>query len=111
MTKKDTTYRIPEGFNAFVRADTIRGLTDAVHRFLFEGPGTLHEIQDADRAALNALAELLQAEVHALHDYLREIENRATLNLPRSNAELDAMDAGYFGRNEIREPAAVYSMR
>ncbi|HEX7030868.1 MAG TPA: hypothetical protein VF254_09735 [Gammaproteobacteria bacterium] len=111
MNKKNTTYRVPEGFNPFATADTIRGLTDAVHRFLFEGPGTLRKIPGADRAALNGLAELLQAEVHALHDYLREIENRTTLELPRTDAEFDAMDVRFSRKDEVRETAAVYSIR
>lgn len=59
----------------------------------------------------NALVEQLQAEVQALHDYLREIENRTTLELPRSDADFHAIDARFARKDEIRETAAVYSIR
>lgn len=104
------TYRLPEGFDPYTSIDAVRGLADAVHRFMAEGPGTQREIPSGDRAGLNALIELLQAEVQALHEYFAELENRTSLDLPRSQEELDALDFRNF-KGGVREPAAVYSIR
>lgn len=100
------TYHIPEDFNPYSTIDAIRGLTDAIHRLLFEGPGTSAHMEYGDRAGLNALVELLQTEVHALHDYLSEIDNRGSLDLPTSDEELDALDAKYT--DGVREEPALY---
>lgn len=108
MNKKDNTYRMPEGFDPYSTADAIRGLTDAVHQFLFEGPGVERIIPPGDRAGLNALVELLQPEVHALHAYLREIENRLTLDLPTTDAEFDALDVRHSKNDEVKEEQSLY---
>ena len=107
--KSSTAYRIPENFNPYSTINAIRGLTDAIHRLLLEGPGTSARMEHGDRAGLNALIELLQAEVHVLHDYLSEIDNRGSLDLPTSDEELDALDAKY--RNDVREEPALYLVR
>lgn len=108
MNKKDTSYRIPEGFDPQSTINAVRGLTDAIHQFLLEGPGTARVIPAGERAGLNALVEQLQAEVHALHDYLREIENRTTLELPMSDADFDAIDVRFARKDEIKEEPALY---
>ena len=64
-----------------------------------------------DRAGLNALVELLQAEVRALHAYLREIENRTTLDLPMNDAEFDALDVRHRRFDGVKEPAMTYAVR
>lgn len=110
MNKKDTTYRMPEGFNQHASLDAVRGLADAIHQFLFVGAGTQRVIPNGDRASLNGLVELLQAEAHALHAYFAELENRTSLDLPLSQEELDALDFRNL-KDEVREPAAVYSIR
>lgn len=111
MEDSRSTYRMPEGFNPYSSIDAIRGLIDAVHQFLTEGPGTNRVIPSGDRAGLDALVELLQAEVHALHAYLREIENRTTLELPKSEADFDALDVSHRRIDSVKEPAAVYRIR
>ena len=110
MDDTNTTYRMPEGFDPYISLDAIRGLADAVNRFMTEGPGTQRVIPSGDRAGLNALIELLQAEVQALHEYFAELENRTSLELPRDQDELDAMDFRN-SEDEVRETAAVYSIR
>lgn len=109
MNKKDTTYRMPEGFNPYTALDNVRGLTDAIHQFLLEGPGTNRVIPSGDRAGLYALVELLQEKVQELHEYFAELENRTVLELPRSQEELDALDFRF--RDEVREVAPVYLIR
>lgn len=108
MNSKDATYRMPEGFDPHSTIDAIRGLTDAIHQFLLEGPGTQRVIPAGERAGLNALLEQLQVEVHALHDYLREIENRTTLELPVSDEDFDAIDVRYARNDKVREAAGLY---
>ncbi|HEX7046238.1 MAG TPA: hypothetical protein VF275_01525 [Gammaproteobacteria bacterium] len=110
MDKKNSTYRMPEGFNPYSTVNAVRGLTDAIHYTLLEGPGTQAEMSYGDIAGLNALVELLQAEVHALHDYISEIDNRTTLNLPMSDAEFDALDARLFSGGMVRETPAIYGV-
>lgn len=105
FTMKDC-YHIPAGFNPYSTIDAIRGLTDAIHHLLLEGPGTAAHMEYGDRAGLNALVELLQTEVHVLHDYLSEIDNRGSLELPTSDEELDALDAKYT--DGVREEPALY---
>ncbi len=105
------TYHMPQGFNPYASADAARGLIDAIHQFLFEGPGTARVIPSGDRAGLNALVELLQAEVRALHAYLREIENRTTLVLPMNDAEFDALDVRHKRFDGVKEPAMTYAIR
>ena len=108
MNKKDTSYRMPEGFNPYTALDAVRGLTDAIHQFLLEGPGTQRVIPDGDRAGLNALVEFLHTEMQALHEYFAELENRGLVDLPRSEAEMEALERG---GNEVREPAAIYAIQ
>jgi len=110
MNKKDTAYRMPEGFNPYAAMDAIRGLTDAIHHSLLEGPGTAARMPYGDKAALNGLVELLHEQVHAWHDYMAELENRTTVELPRTQEELDALDFRNF-KDEVRESAAIYSIR
>lgn len=106
-----SNYRVPEGFNPYVSADAARGLIDAVHHFLFEGPGTARLIPPAERAGLNALVELLQTEIHCLQDYLREIENRTTLDLPLTDAAFDAIDVRFRHADGVKEPSPAYLVR
>lgn len=91
MKKKNIAYCIPEGFNPYTTADTIRGLTDSIHFILLEGAGIDVQMLPGDKAGLNALMELLQEQVHALHEYLVDIENRSILQLPMSEDEFDAI--------------------
>ena len=111
MEDSRSTYRMPQGFHPSQSADIARGLIDAIHQFLFEGPGTARVIPPGDRAGLNALVELLQAEVRALHAYLREIENRTTLVLPMNDAEFDALDVRHKRYDGVKEPSPAYAFR
>lgn len=108
MEDSNSSYRMPQGFHPSQSADIARGLIDAIHQFLTEGPGTNRVIPSGDRAGLNGLVELLQGEVHALHDYLREIENRTTLELPKSDADFDELDVRHKAFKGVMEPQLVY---
>lgn len=111
MEDSKTAFPLPEDFDPTATADFIRGLTDAIHHFLLEGPGTARVIPTGDKAGLNALIEQLQAEVHALHDWLSEIENSTTLELPRTEADFEAVHVKHARKDEIREPVPIYSIR
>ncbi|HEX7029179.1 MAG TPA: hypothetical protein VF254_01155 [Gammaproteobacteria bacterium] len=102
-----TTYRIPEDFNPYVSADHVRTLTDALHQLVTEGEMTLRPAPQTAYSNLVSLMELVQPEVHALHDYLREIENRGTLELPLTDEELEAVSVD---RNRVREEPAIYAI-
>ena len=109
MNKKDTTYRMPEGFNPYASLDSVRGLSDAIHHFMLEGPGTQRVIPSGERAGVNALIELVQSEARALHEYFAELENQSLLDLPRDQEELDEMKSAT--KNEVKEPAAIYAIK
>jgi len=102
------TYRIPEGFNPYFAADTIRAITDAIHHLVTEGEMNNRPLPAHAFTSLQRLMELLQSEVHALHEYLSEIENSTTLDLPFTDAELEALSVE---KHFVRETAAVYSIR
>lgn len=72
MEKKNSTYRMPEGFSPYASLDSVRGLSDAIHQFMLEGPGTQAVIPYGDKAGLNGLIELLQEQTQALHEYFGE---------------------------------------
>lgn len=108
MEKKNSTYRMPEGFNPFSTADAVRGLTDAIHHHTLQGPGTERSPRRGDKAGLNALTKLLQAHVHELHDYLTEIENSTTLHLPLSDEEFETLHVKHAKKDEVNEERALY---
>lgn len=110
MEKKNnlTSCHLPEGFNPHSTADTIRGLTDAVHHLVTEGEMIEQPAPKHALGKLQALADLLQVEVRTLHDYLREIENRTTLRLPMTAEDFDETDVA---RNQVRETSPVYIVR
>lgn len=114
MKKKNTTYRMPAGFNPYISIDRVRGLTDAIHHILLEGAGTRREMGYADKASLNGLIELLQEHVHELHAYLTEITNRTTLMLPMSDADFEALDVEFLrgkgddGFQGVKEEPLLY---
>ncbi len=103
-------YRMPEDFDPLTAADAVRGLTDAIHSFMTEGPGTEAVVPRGDQAGMLALLELLQVNAQGLHDYLLDIENRTTLELPRSEADFERLHVRH-SKDEVREMAAVYSIR
>ena len=109
MTKKDTPYRMPEGFNPFSAADAARGLADAIHWMHFEGPASEETVDLGDKLALDALVEMLRSQVHELHDYIHELVNNTSLRLPMNEMELE--DLRWKGKNTVRESAAIYSIR
>ncbi|MBW3567210.1 MAG: hypothetical protein KY410_04490 [Proteobacteria bacterium] len=113
MNKKDTTYRMPEGFNPYSAIDAARGLTDSVRYMLHEGAGAEPEMRFADKVSLDALAELLRKQVHALHDYIHEIGNSTALHLPMSDADFDALKMKYAKKDEdeVKEERALYLVR
>ncbi|MBW3567775.1 MAG: hypothetical protein KY410_07440 [Proteobacteria bacterium] len=111
MEKKNSTYRMPEGFDPYDAMDAIRGLVDAIHHFLLEGPGTMSRIPYPDKAGLNAIVELLRAQAHSMHDYIAELENRTTLELPRTQEELDALDFRHAKDDEVKDEPALYLVR
>lgn len=92
MDDPNRSYRPPAGFSPLGSIDSIRGLVDAIHRFLFEGPGTLRVIPFADRAGFDALVDILRDETHLLHEYLHELDNRTVLELPTDEADFEALD-------------------
>ena len=108
MEDNNRTYRMPEGFDPFDSVNHIRALTDALHQLVTEGEMTQRPAPQAAYSNLVSLLELLQPEVHALHAYLREIENATTLELPMSDADFKAISVG---RHFVKETAAVYSIR
>ncbi|HEX6927767.1 MAG TPA: hypothetical protein VF267_00855 [Gammaproteobacteria bacterium] len=109
MNKKDTTYRMPEGFNPFSAVDAARGLADAIHWMHSEGPAAADTVEFGDKLALDSLVDLLRKQVHELHDYIHEIANSTSLHLPMSDAEFDTLrDNGFDG---VRETAPVYVIR
>ena len=109
MNEKDTTYRMPDGFNPFSAVDTARGLAEAIRWMHFEGPGAADTVALGDKLALDALVDLLRKHVRELHDYIHEIANRTSLHLPMNDAEFDALrDNGFDG---VRETAPVYAIR
>ena len=111
MNNKDTSYRIPEGFNPFSAIDTVRALTDAIHHLATEGELIERPAPQHALGTLQSLLELLQREAHELHAYLREIENSTTLALPGSDADFEALHVNHARNNKIRETAAIYSIR
>lgn len=112
MEKKNPNiYRVPEGFHPFTCMDTIRGLTDAIHRYMTEGPGTQRKPGRGNQGGLVALIDQLQHHVHQLHAWLIEIENATSLELPFTDADFEALQLKYTGRNEIRESPALYAVR
>lgn len=108
MDRKNSSYRVPDGFNPHVSIDHVRALTDAVHQLVTEGDMTGRPAPQAAYSNLVSLMELLQPEVHALHGYLGEIENATTLTLPITDEDFDAIAVG---GNFVKEPAAVYAIR
>lgn len=102
------TYRIPEGFDPFSTADTARALADAAHHLVTEGAMVERPVPRHAYSNLLALMELLQPEMHALQEYLREIENSTTLKLPMSDEDFEEISVE---RNRVRETAAVYLIR
>ena len=106
MNKKDTTYRMPEGFNPYSSIDAARGLADAIHWMHFEGPGAVDTMEFGDKVSLDALVDLLKARVHEMHEYVHEIGNSTSLHLPMNDAELDALrDSSFKG---VREEPPLY---
>lgn len=71
----------------------------------------MSDVARGDKSGLDALAELLKAHVHELHDYLTEIENSTTLELPRSDEDFEALHVRNARKDEVRETAAVYLVR
>lgn len=60
-------------------------------------------------AGFIALIEELQHHVHLLHDYLIEIENSTTLELPTSDADFEFQHVS--NKDMVREEPAVYLVR
>lgn len=104
----DRKNNLTPGFDPFSTADTARALTDAVHHLVTEDEMIERPAPRFALASLQSLMELLQPEVHALHEYLREIENSTTLKLPMSDEDFEAISVE---KNRVRETAAVYSIR
>src|SRR5690606_22081024 len=106
-----TTYRVPEGFHPITCMDTIRGLADAIHHHMTEGPGTERNPSRGDQGGLISLIDLLQQHVHELHAWFIEIENSTSLELPLTDADFEALRGKLGGKDEVREKAAVYAIR
>ena len=106
--EKKISYRVPEGFNPHTCMDTIRGLTDAIHHHMTEGPGVEREPGRGARAGLTALIDQLQHHVLQLHDYLIEIENSTTLELPLSDADFESLHVRNKSKDQVREEPALY---
>lgn len=113
MNKKNTSYRMPEGFNPYSAIDEARGLADAVHWMHFEGPGAAETMAFGDKVSLDALVEMLRARIHDLHDYIHELGNSTSLHLPMNDAELDALryKGSSKGGDFIREEPPLYLVR
>lgn len=111
MEDSETAYSLPEGFNPWMALDAIRGLSNGIHHVLNDGAGTQEQMAYGDRAALDGLVELLREQVHALHDYFTHVSDVTTLKLPRTAADFEALHVRHARKDEVREPAAVYSIR
>lgn len=105
------TYRVPEDFNPWITLDAIRGLADAVHHMVTEGPGTDDEMTDGDRASLEGLTALMREKAHALHDYFRHVGDITTLRLPITEADFEAAHVKHAKSDEVREEPPLYLVR
>ena len=110
MNKKDTAYRMPEGFNPYSAVDAARGLVDSIHWMHFEGPGAEEVMEFGDKVSLDALVDMLKARVHELHEYIHEIGNSTSLHLPMNDVEFEELRWKGIPKG-VRETAAVYSIR
>ncbi|HEX7046079.1 MAG TPA: hypothetical protein VF275_00715 [Gammaproteobacteria bacterium] len=88
---KENNYRVPEGFHPYICMDTIRGLTDAIHLHMNQGPGTQLNPSRADQGALVALIDQLQKHVRTFHAWLIEIENIGNVELPVTNSDFESL--------------------
>jgi hypothetical protein len=108
MKKKDTTYRMPEGFNPHLTLDALRGLADALHHGMTEGSDADDGMSYGDEAARDGLVYLLRREMHALHDYFTQIGDITTLKLPMSEADFEAIHVRRARAEEVKEEPALY---
>ena len=102
------TYRVPETFHPFTCMDAIRGLADAIHLYMHQGPGSRNRPGRANQGGLVALIDLLQQHVHQLHDWLLEIENLVSFDLPVTRADFEALHASHDGKDEARDEKTHY---
>lgn len=106
-----STYGTPENFNPWIALDAIRGLADAIHHMVTEGPGADNEMTDGDRAAMEGLTGLMREKAHALHDYFRRVGDITTVRLPVTEADFEAMHVKHAKTDEIKEESALYIVR
>lgn len=77
------------------------------HQLVTIGEMTEYPPPPSAHSNLVSLMELLQPQVHALHDYLHEIENLTNLELPLTDMdfEIASVEKGW-----VKEPQAVYAV-
>lgn len=111
MEDSRTAHSVPEGFNPWITLDAIRGLADAIHHVLLEGPGAEDRMAYGDRAALDGLAGLMRDRARALHDYFTRVGDITTVKLPLSEEDFDALHVRHARTDEVKEEPALYLVR
>lgn len=111
MDDNNKTYRMPAGFNPCHAADALLGLATAIRHSVMEGPLSESSLSDEEYFSLCGLVTLLHEQAHALHGYLRDIENRTTIRLPRSEADFEKLSMNPDDYGMVKEPPPVYVSR
>lgn len=111
MEDSKTAYPLPENFNPWTALDAIRGLADALHQMVVEGPAAEDAMSDGDHASLEGLTALMREKVHALHAYFRLLGDITTVRLPVTAADFEAVHVKHAKSDEVREEAPLYLVR
>jgi hypothetical protein len=110
--KKNSTYRIPEGFNPWQAFDNLCGIVDAADHYITEGPASAeHDMDHATRTNVESLLRLLKREIHTLRDYFTALGDETTLKLPLTDADFEAVHVKHAKADEVKESAAIYAIK
>lgn len=86
---------LPHDFNPWLATDALKGITEAIHWFVTEGPGAEHPMPAGAQSSLIGLTWAGRNLARQLHAYFAALE-AAGIELPGTESR------------EVREPSANY---
>lgn len=95
----DTPQR-PADFNPWLAADALKGLSEAMHWFITEGPAADEPMSRGAHASMIGLSWTAQRLAHELHAYLAAL----------SEAGIELPTFGNRDERSVQESAAEYAL-
>jgi hypothetical protein len=104
-------YRPAPDFYPYDHANAIKGISECLHDLFTEGEAVDMRHSNELRASINGLVWIQQKLVRELHEWLVNIENLTTIELPMTAEDFERHHVRKQHHDGVKDEAAIYAVK